>query len=203
MPTHGTALHAFNWRVDLPVLTGRLVTLREPIHSDRDALIGLLRLPDASRFALSEPPDPGAVLQLIERAALDRGAGTAFTYTITFAATGHVIGLIQVRQLDPLFEAAAWDCTLVPEARGTGAFWEAAHLVASFAFMSAGASRLEARVDVDNARAKAALRKLGAVLEGILRRSGKRGHEQFDQALWAVLKDTWEFDSTPPTVVVH
>jgi RimJ/RimL family protein N-acetyltransferase len=203
MATHGTALRAFNWRVDLPVLSGRLVTLREPVDSDCDAFMGLLSLPDASRFALSEPLGPGAMLQLIERSCGDRKAGTAFTYTITFAATGHVIGLIQVRQLDPLFETAAWDCTIVPEARGTGAFWEAAHLVASFAFMSAGASRLEARVDVDNGRAKAALRKMGAVLEGVLRRSGKRGHEYFDQALWAVLKDTWEFDSAPPTVVVH
>jgi RimJ/RimL family protein N-acetyltransferase len=143
------------------------------------------------------------VQQLIARAADERAAGTAFTYVIGFAATGHIIGLLQVRQLDPLFEAASWDCTLATDARGTGAFWEAAHLVASFAFLSAGASRLEARIDLGNGRGKAALRKIGAVQEGILRRSGRRGHEFVDQALWAVLKDAWEFDSLPPAVVIH
>ena len=140
---------------------------------------------------------------LIARAADERAAGTAFTYVIALAATGHIIGLTQVRQMDPLFEAASWDCTLATEARGTGAFWEAAHLVASFAFLSAGASRLEARIDLSNGRGQAALRKIGAVQEGILRRSGRRGHEYVDQALWAVLKDAWEFDSLPPTVVIH
>lgn len=203
MSSHETAVHTLNWRVDLPVLSGRVVTLREPSHGDRDPLLELLSLPDASRFNLDAAPGPAAVQRLIDRARRDRGAGVAFTYAIAFAATGGIVGLMQVQQLDPIFETASWDCTLAPSARGTGTFWEAAHLVASFAFASAGASRLEARIDIGNARAKAALRKIGAVQEGILRRAGRRGHEYVDQALWAVLKDTWEYDSTPPTVVVH
>ena len=203
MPTHEAALHAFNWRIDLPRLSGRIVTLREPAHGDVDALLTLLSLPDATKFTLSGSPSLGSVQRLIDRAATDRAAGTAFTYAIAFNATGHLIGLIQVRQLDPSFETAGWECTLDPEARGTGAFWEAAHLVGSFAFLSAGASRLETRIDVGNGRAAAALRKIGAAHEGILRRSGRRGHEYIDQALWATLKDTWEFDSMPPAMVVH
>lgn len=203
MATHEAALHASNWRTDLPVLSGRLVTLREPLRADLEPLLALLTLPDATPFTLAAAPEFTGVQRLIERAAGERADGRAFTYTITLAATGHVIGLIQVRQLDPLFEAAAWECTLVPEARGTGAFWEAAHLVASFAFLSAGASRLETRVDVGNARANAALRKIGGVQEGILRRSGRRGHEFVDQILWAVLKDSWEYESLPPAVVIH
>jgi RimJ/RimL family protein N-acetyltransferase len=203
MATHEAASHALNWRIELPLLSGRLVALREPKRGDSEALLALLSLPDATKFTLHGSSSSTAVQRLIDRAATERAAGTAFTYAITFAATGQVVGLIHVRQLDPLFEAAAWECTIAPDARGTGAFWEAAHLVASFAFMSVGASRLEARVDIGNGRAKAALRKVGAVEEGILRRSGRRGHQYIDQALWAVLKDTWEYDSLPPAVVVH
>jgi RimJ/RimL family protein N-acetyltransferase len=203
MATHHTTAHNFDWRISLPVLSGRVVTLREPVVADAEGLVALLSRSDASRFTLQGSPRLASVQRLIERAISDRSIGVAFTYAIAFVANGHLIGLIQVRQLDPLFETAAWDCTLALEARGTGAFWEAAHLVASFAFVSAGASRLEARIDVGNGRAKAALRKLGAVQEGILRRSGRRGHEFIDQALWAVLKDSWEYDSVPPTVVVH
>jgi len=203
MSTHHATSHAFNWRIELPVLSGRIVTLREPVDGDCEALVALLSIPDATRFTPHDSPGPAEVQHLIVRAASDRAAGTAFTYTIAFAATGHIIGLMQVRQLDPLFEAASWDCTLATDARGTGAFWEAAHLVASFAFLSAGASRLETRIDLSNGRGNASLRKIGAVQEGILRRSGRRGHEYVDQALWAVLKDAWEFDSVPPAVVVH
>jgi RimJ/RimL family protein N-acetyltransferase len=203
MSMHQATSNTFNWRLALPVLSGRIVTLREPVADDADALVALLSIPDAARFTPHDSPGPAEVQHLIARAVEERAAGTAFTYVIAFAATGHILGLIQVRQLDPLFEAASWECTLGTDARGTGAFWDAAHLVASFAFLSAGVSRLEARIDLSNGRGKAALRKIGAVQEGILRRSGRRGHEYVDQALWAVLKDTWEFDSLPPAVVVH
>jgi N-acetyltransferase len=203
MSNNDAALPTFNWRIELPVLTGRVVTLREPGPGDSGALFDLLSLPDATRFDREGSFGPGAVKRLIDRAARDRAAGVAFTYVIAFAATSDIVGLIQVRQLDPTFEIAAWDCTLAPQARGTGAFVDAARLVGSFAFASAGASRLEARVDVDNSRATGALRKLGAVEEGILRRSARRGHGFVDQRLWAVLKDTWEYCATPQVVTVH
>jgi len=203
MSNNDAALPMFNWRIELPVLTGRVVTLREPAAGDHAALLDLLSLPDATRFDREGSLGPAAVKRLIDRAARDRGAGVAFTYVIAFAATSDIVGLIQVRQLDPSFEIASWDCTLAPHARGTGAFFDAARLVGSFAFASAGASRLEARIDVDNGRATAALRKLGAVEEGILRRSARRGHGFVDQRLWAVLRDAWEYCPTPQAVKVH
>ena len=94
--------------------------------------------------------------------------------TVDQNGTRAVVGLIQVRQLDPSFEAAEWECTLAPSVRGTGVFLEAARLVGSFAFGTVGARRLEARVLLQNGRANGALRKLGAVQEGVLRRSVRR-----------------------------
>src|SRR5437667_1931722 len=98
---------------------------------------------------------------------------------------------MQVRRLDPVFEAAEWEGTLAPSARGTGVFLEAARLVGSFAFGPIGAHRLEVRVLLQNGRGNGALRKLGAVQEGILRRSMRRGGEYLDQVLWSLLKDDW------------
>jgi ribosomal-protein-alanine N-acetyltransferase len=154
-------------------------------------LVDLLSLGDATRFALDEPVSEVALQQLIERIARDRAAGRAFTYVITLTATRTVIGLLQVRQLDPGFEAAEWECTLAPSWRGSGVFVEAARLVGSFAFGSVGANRLEARVPVRDGRANGALRKLGAVQEGILRRSLRLGGEYLDQVLWSMLKEDW------------
>ena len=80
---------------------------------------------------------------------------------------------------------------LTPSWRGTGVFLEAARLTGSFAFAVVGTHRLESRVLLQNGRANGALRKLGAVQEGVLRRSVRRGAEYFDQVLWSVLKEDW------------
>jgi RimJ/RimL family protein N-acetyltransferase len=186
-----TLVGTSNWRAELPTLTGRVVTLREPVSSDLGALVDLLSLGDATRFGLDEPVIDLGVQDLIERSGRDRATGLSFTYVITLSASRTPVGLVQVRQLDPAFEAAEWECTIAPSSRGTGIFLEAARLVGSFAFGQVGAHRLEARVALQNGRANGALRKLGAVQEGILRRSVRRRGEYFDQVLWSMLKEDW------------
>jgi RimJ/RimL family protein N-acetyltransferase len=191
-----------NWRAALPVLTARTVTLREPVASDLGPLVDLLSLSDASRFALDEPVTEMAIQQLIEKVARDRAAGLGFTYVIVATASRTVVGLIQVRQLDPSFEAAEWECTIAPSSRGSGVFMEAVRLAGSFAFGTIGAHRLESRVLLRNGRANGALRKLGAVQEGVLRRSMRQGNEYVDQVLWSMLKEDWgdHWVSTAPRV---
>jgi len=190
------------WRNELPTLTGRVVTLREPATQDLGPLVDLLSIGDATRFGLDEPVSEVGVQELIERFARDRANGLAFTYVITLAAARTIVGLVQVRQLDPSFEAAEWECTMAPSSRGSGMFLEAARLVGSFAFGTIGMHRLEARVLLQNGRANGALRKLGAVQEGILRRSVRRAGEYFDQVLWSLLKEDWgdHWVSTAPRV---
>jgi RimJ/RimL family protein N-acetyltransferase len=191
-----------DWRQALPALSGRLVTLREPVPQDLGPLVDLLSIADASRFGLDDPVTELAVRSLIDKAREDRAAGVAFTYVITLGAARAIVGLAQVRQLDPTFETAEWEVTLAPSARGSGAFLEAARLVGSLAFGPVGAYRLEARALVQNGRANGALRKLGAVQEGILRRSVRRGDDYLDQVLWSVLKEDWgeHWMSTAPRV---
>ena len=197
-----TLMTVSNWKSELPTLTSRLVTLREPTSSDLGPLVNLLSLHDATHFGLDQPASEIAVQQLIERAARDRAAGLGFTYVITLNPSRTLVGLIQVRQLDPSFEAAEWECTIAPSARGSGVFLETARLVGSFAFGSVGAHRLEARVLLQNGRGNGALRKLGAVQEGVLRRSLRRRGEYLDRVLWSMLKEDWgeHWVSTAPRV---
>lgn len=162
----------------------------------------LLSVHDATHFGLDDPISEIAVQEFIERVARDRAAGLSVTYAITLTASGTLVGLVQIRQLDPSFEAAEWECTIAPSARGTGIFLEAARLAGSFAFGTIGAHRLEARVLLQNGRANGAVRKLGAVQEGVLRRSVRRAGEYFDQVLWSLLKEDWgeHWVSTTPRV---
>jgi ribosomal-protein-alanine N-acetyltransferase len=191
-----------DWRQELPPLTAKLVTLREPSSSDLRPLMDLLLLADASRFGIDEPVSELAVQQMLDRIAHDRRTGVAFSYVITVPSTRAVVGLLQTRQIDLSWESAEWECTLAPSWRGTGVFLEAARLVGSFAFGTVGVHRLEARVLLQNGRANGALRKLGAVQEGILRESMRRGNEYLDQVLWSVLKEDWgeHWVSTAPRV---
>ena len=184
-------LNSPNWRVELPLLTARLVTLREPVTQDLGPLVSLLSLGDATRFGTEDETTEISVQKMIERAARDRTTGQAFTYAVTTGTARPPVGLIQVRRMDPGFESAEWECTLAPAARGTGVFLEAIRLVGSFAFGQVGVRRLESRVLVKNGRANTALRKLGAVEEGILRRSARLNGEYVDQVLWSLLKEDW------------
>ena len=202
MSNESTVLPTPDWRTALPTLTSRLVTLREPTPSDLRPLLDLLLLADASRFGIEDPVSEVSVQQLLDRIARDRETGVSFTFLVTISSSRAVAGLVQARQIDMSWESAEWECTLAPSWRGTGAFLETARLVGSFAFGTVGVHRLEARVLLQNGRANGALRKLGAVQEGVLRESVRRGSEYLDQVLWSVLKEDWgeHWVSTAPRV---
>jgi len=190
METSGHGVNS-NWRAELPTLNGRLCVLREPALSDIGPLVDLLSLADATRFGMDEPASDVATQQLVERMLRERAAGVGFAHAILPGVARPPVGLIYVRQLDPSFEVAEWECTLAPSARGSGIFLDAARLVGSFAFGTVGARRIESRILLRNGRGNTALRKLGAVQEGILRRSVRMNGEFADQVLWSVLKDDW------------
>ena len=101
------------------------------------------------------------------------------------------VGLFQVRQLDPTFGTAEWGFAIGSAFWGSGLFQAGAELVIEFAFDVIGVHRLEARAAVQNGRGNGALRKIGAVQEGILRKSFLRGGKYLDQALWAILSEDW------------
>ena len=70
-------------------------------------------------------------------------------------------------------------------------FTAGAELVIDFAFDVLGARRLEARAAVQNTRGNAALKKLGATEEVVLRQSFQRNGEYLDQVLWSIIVEDW------------
>jgi len=75
---------------------------------------------------------------------------------------------------------------------GTGMFMDGARMVIEFPFDTIRTHRLEARAAIKNGRGNGALRKLGAVQEGVLRKSFLRNGEYLDQALWTILDEDWQ-----------
>ena len=78
-----------------------------------------------------------------------------------------------------------------PHLRGSGFNRRVKDMMLNRAF-EAGIRRVEFRVDIRNSRSQAAMKKLGAVREGVLRadRVTWTGHVR-DTVLFAILKDEW------------
>lgn len=74
---------------------------------------------------------------------------------------------------------------------GSGMVTDGAKMTLDFAFDVIGVHRMEARAAVANGRGNGALRKIGAMQEGILRKSFLRNGEYLDQALWTILDEDW------------
>ncbi|MGE3509411.1 MAG: GNAT family N-acetyltransferase [Vicinamibacterales bacterium] len=180
------------WRQELPALVGTSLTLREPVSTDRHALTEVFLTAESVHFGLDGAVDDDSVARFIEQAAADRIAGRAFTYATTLTRGGRLVGCLRVRGLDPFFENAECEASLIPPVRGSGLFLEAAELVATFLFGTLGSHRLESRVLLENARANAALRKIGANQEGVLRRAWQRDGRYYDQVLWSLLRSDWQ-----------
>jgi len=190
-PLHAPQVGANDWRSGLPTLTGAQITLRELQTADAPALFAAMSTGEVARFISPPPTTIVGFERFIEWTIRQRAIGQYVCFAVTPRGSDQAIGLFQVRSLEPDFASAEWGFALASEFWGTGVFMDGAQLVVDFAFDVIGVRRLEARAVVQNGRGNGALRKLGAVQEGILRRSFLRHGEQFDQALWTILSHEW------------
>jgi RimJ/RimL family protein N-acetyltransferase len=156
-----------------------------------------------ARFISPPPTTVEGFERFIAWTQRERAAGNYVCFGIVPHGMEHAIGLFQVRQLEPGFGTAEWGFCMGSEFWGTGIFIEGARQVIDFAFETVGVHRLEARAAVKNGRGNGALRKVGAVQEGVLRKSFLRHGEYLDQILWTILDCEWEVPQARPRVVVN
>jgi len=180
-----------DWRVTLPELEGRRITLREPRASDAASLFSLLSTEEVSRFISPPPSSVEGFERYITWSQRQRAAGLYVSFAIVPRGSDTPIGLLHVRALGPGFGTADWGFAIASEFWGKGIFAEAAELVLDFAFDVLRTHRLEARAAVCNARGNGAMRKLGAEREGVLRHAFFRDGDYLDQVLWSILAEDW------------
>jgi len=180
-----------DWRQALPVLTSSQVTLRQLRASDAQSLCALLTTEEVSRFISPPPTTVDGFERFIAWTLRQRQAGTYACFAVTVDSTDTAIGIFQLRELEPGFGTAEWGFAIGSAYWGSGVFQEGAELMVKFAFEVVGVHRLEARAAVKNGRGNGALRKIGAVQEGLLRKSFLKDGEYLDQALWTILHEDW------------
>ena len=180
-----------NWKTALPVMAGTTFTLRELRAEDAPSLLAMLTTEEVSRFISPPPTTVEGFQRFIAWTHRERSAGNYACFAIVPHGMDTAIGIFQVRSLDPAFATAEWGFAMGSQFWGSGIFAEGARLMLDFAFDVIGAQRLEARAAVANGRGNGALRKIGAVQEGLLRRSFLRNGQHHDQVLWGILADDW------------
>ena len=180
-----------DWRSGLPVMAGSNFTLREMRVGDAASLLAMLTTEEVSRFISPPPTTVEGFERFIQWAQFERRNGNYACFAIVPQGMNTAIGVFQVRSLEPGFASAEWGFAMGSPFWGSGIFVEGARLVLDFAFDVVGTQRLEARAAVANGRGNGALRKMGAVQEGLLRRSFLRNGQFHDQVLWGILADDW------------
>jgi RimJ/RimL family protein N-acetyltransferase len=191
-----------NWKTALPVMAGTTFTLRELRAEDAPSLLAMLTTEEVSRFISPPPTTVEGFERFIAWTHRERMAGNYACFAIVPHGMTTAIGIFQVRSLDPGFGTAEWGFAMGSQFWGSGIFAEGARMMLDFAFDVIGAQRLEARAAVANGRGNGALRKIGAVQEGLLRRSFLRNGQHHDQVLWGILADDWRLQrmAQQPTI---
>jgi RimJ/RimL family protein N-acetyltransferase len=192
-----------DWRASLPVLTADGVTLRELELTDAPSLLAMITTEEVTRFISPPPTTLEGFERFIQWTHRQRAAGKGIVLGIVPHGMSVAVGLFQVRALEPGFSIAEWGFALGSPFWGTGLFLKGARLVADFVFEEVGVHRLEARASTQNSRGNAALTKLGAVREGILRCSFLRNGQYHDQVLWSILDTEWRRADTARRETVH
>lgn len=180
-----------DWKTGLPVLRGDGIVLRELRIGDATSMLAFLTADEVTRFISPPPTTIEGFERFITWAQQEREAGRHACFAVALDGYDTAIGLFQVRRLDSSFNTAEWGFALGSAFWGSGLFASGAERIVEFSFDVLRAHRLEARAAVKNGRGNGALRKIGAVQEGILRKSLLRGGVHHDQSLWTILQEDW------------
>jgi RimJ/RimL family protein N-acetyltransferase len=177
---------------DRPVLTGELVTLvpLQPEHAE-----GLLAAADDDAvFAwlpVRRPRDAGQMRALVGERLGREPAQLTWTQVVT--ATGEVAGFTTFYDIDPAQRSVAIGWTwLGRRFWRTGVNRDAKLLLMTRAFDDLGCVRVVWHTDVRNERSQAAIERLGATREGVLRKHKRRPDGSWrDTVTYSLLDTEW------------
>jgi ribosomal-protein-alanine N-acetyltransferase len=192
-----------DWTTGLPVIKGRKMVLRELVKTDALSLLSMLSTDEVAKFISPPPTTPQGFEKFIAWAQRERQVGNQFTFGMVPEGCEHAVGLVQVRAIAPRFSVAEWGFAVGSPFWGTGLFLASARMTLDFAFQNTAVNRLEARAVVQNGRGNGALRKLGAVPEGILRGSLLKDGKFLDQMMWSIVAQDWFQAKAVWSAVLH
>ncbi|MBW5805278.1 GNAT family N-acetyltransferase [Burkholderia sp. COPS] len=156
--------------VEQPILTGERVELRPLERSDRQALLDAAADGRLWHLKVTVVPGPDTIDAYIDTALQGRSAGTVMPFTIVDRASGRAIGSTRFWKIDRKNRKLEIGHTWLSEsAQRTRANTEAKWLLLGYAFDVLQCVRVQFTTDELNEKSRAAILRLGAKQEGIVR----------------------------------
>jgi RimJ/RimL family protein N-acetyltransferase len=175
-------------------LVGQMVRLDPSSDADADGLYAALDHDDvwASGYAggpAARPADPAGWIAKIAAARADERA----MFTVRLVDDGRIVGTSSLGDVDLVNERVHLGWTAyAPDVWSSAVNPECKLLLMTHAFEECGFGRVKIQTDLINLRSQAAIAKLGAQREGVLRRHIKRADGTWrDSVVFAVTIDDW------------
>jgi N-acetyltransferase len=180
----------------MPVLAGHKIQL-EPLAVEHASGYFKAASPDEDevfRWLNVPPPEnEDAAREQILAALAARARGERFAYAQIDAVTGEFAGTTSFYEVNPAMRAIGIGYTWLGRRWWrTGHNTESKLLMMSHAFDTLGAARVVWHTDIHNARSQAAIERLGATKEGIIRKHRiRRDGSWRDSVQYAMTDDDW------------
>lgn len=175
---------------DVPTLVGRHVTLRPLLRADRAALLAAYA-PLTGQFTTVIPTDD-TIDAWFEVAEEQHAAGRQLPFAV-LDADGIVAGSTRFRRMSRKDRRVEIGTTAyAPRVQRTGLNTEAKRMLLAHAFETMDCQCVQIRTDFYNRRSRAAIERLGARLDGVL-----RGHSVMpdgrvrDTVVYSILTQEW------------
>ncbi|GAB2657093.1 GNAT family N-acetyltransferase [Arenimonas aestuarii] len=180
-----------HWTIP-PILEGTHVSLEplQPHHGDD--LLAAAADGELWNLWYTSVPSSETIRGYMARAMADREAGTAMPFLVRDPA-GEPVGCTRFFRMDPVIPSLEIGFTWYSARVQRSALnTEAKRLLLGHAFDAMGCSVVELRTHVMNHRSRAAIERLGAHFDGILRRQMRMpdGHLR-DTAVYSILDTEW------------
>jgi RimJ/RimL family protein N-acetyltransferase len=183
-----------NGHVPQPItLTGQVVSL-EPLSMEHaDQLLEAAQSEEIWLYTLDQPRTMEAMHDYIARALGERDNKTALPFAVRHIKTNRFIGSTRYASIAPLRRGLEIGFTwYAPQFWRTAVNTECKYLLLKHAFETLQYIRVEFQTMAANARSRAAILRLGAMEEGLLRsRMVRRSGQRFDSIFFSILDNEW------------
>lgn len=176
-------------------LEGRYVRLEPLAPAHLPALIEAGHDPEVFKWFLTKPlSDPAEMTAWFEEALRNQAAGAEVGFATVRRTDGRVVGstrFMDIRRPHRALEIGnTW---LASEAQRTAINTEAKYLMLRHAFEVWGAVRVQLKTDERNEKSRAAIARIGAVFEGVLRNYQTRAFDDYvrNTAMFSLTDRDW------------
>ncbi|MFX0537821.1 GNAT family N-acetyltransferase [Ornithinimicrobium sp. Y1847] len=174
-------------------LAGDLVTLRVLELRDVEGAEAAAADGRLWESRVTTVPEPGRMAAEIERRLELHAAGKMLPFVVCSAGDGQIAGMTTYMNIDePNRRLEIGSTWLAASAQGTGVNAEAKLLLLGHAFEALGCQAVELRTHSQNAQSRAAIERLGARLDGVLRKHMVMPDGSVrDTAVYSILDAEW------------